>query len=123
MVGLTTWIAIVTVCASCLTSWTEFAGTSKKLSRYSSAVTALEKQLAWWESLGGVQKASRETIAALILHSEAVISEEQIAWTSTEQNKRMGEHAEEGGSGGGGEDPSGPVGGGSGHATVKVAPA
>ena len=42
VVGLTTWIAIVTVCASCLTSWTEFAGTSKKLSRYSSAVTALK---------------------------------------------------------------------------------
>jgi hypothetical protein len=54
-----------------------------QVERYSSAVNSLEKLLNWWYSLSEVQKASRESIAHLVLEAEAVISQEQRSWTAT----------------------------------------
>ena len=59
----------------------------KQVERYSSAINALMKLLTWWDSLGEVEKASRESITHLVLEAEAIISQEQRSWTST-ANKR-----------------------------------
>ena len=55
----------------------------KQVERYSSAINALMKLLTWWDSLGEVEKASRESITHLVLEAEAIISQEQRSWTST----------------------------------------
>lgn len=46
-------------------------------------MNALKKLLTWWMSLGEVEKASRESIAHLVLEGEAIITEEHRSWTST----------------------------------------
>ena len=55
----------------------------EQVERYSSAVNALQKLLSGWNSLSEVEKASRESIAHLVLEAEAIISQEQRSWTST----------------------------------------
>ena len=75
-----------TAAATVATSWAEFSEDSRKVERYSSAVSSLKMILSWWNSLGEVQKASREAISRLVLDAEAVISEEQSSWTSTANN-------------------------------------
>ena len=39
--------------------------------------------LSWWNSLGEVEKASRESITYLVLEAESIISEEHRSWTAT----------------------------------------
>ena len=58
----------------------------EQVERYSSAVNALQKLLSGWNSLSEVEKASRESIAHLVLEAEAIISQEQRSWTSTANN-------------------------------------
>ena len=81
-----TWVTTATAAATVATSWAEFSEDSRKVERYSSAVSSLKMILSWWNSLGEVQKASREAISRLVLDAEAVISEEQSSWTSTANN-------------------------------------
>ena len=77
------WVMVATAAATIVTSWSEFSEDARKVERYSSAVNALKNLLAWWMSLGEVEKASRESIAHLVLEAEAIISQEQRSWTST----------------------------------------
>jgi len=81
--SLLTWVTTVTAAAAVTTSWAEFTNASHKVKRYSSAINALENLLSIWDSWGDVQKASRESISNLVLAAEAIISEEQVSWTST----------------------------------------
>lgn len=53
-----------------------------KVERYSSAVSNLKNLLSWWDSLGEVQKASREMIAQLVQGAELIINQEQFAWST-----------------------------------------
>ena len=77
----------------------------EQVERYSSAVNALQKLLSWWKSLSEVEKASRESIAHLVLEAEAVISQEQRSWTSTANKPEAGaETAESKQEIGGGDD-------------------
>ena len=78
-----TWVTTVTAAATVVTSWAEFSEDLRKIERYSSAITSLKCLLSWWDSLGDVQKASRESIAQLVLDAESIISNEQSSWTST----------------------------------------
>ena len=80
---LLSWVTTVTAAATVTTSFAEFGDARSKIARYSSAINALEKLLSTWDSLGEVQKASRESIANLVLTAEAIICEEQASWTST----------------------------------------
>ena len=77
------FVMIATAAATGVTSWAEFSEDARKVERYSSAVNGLKKLLNWWDSLGEVEKASRESIAHLVLEAEAIISQEQRSWTST----------------------------------------
>ena len=47
----------------------------------------LKQVLAWWHSLGDVQKASKEAITKLVCTSEAIISDELLSWTSSGASK------------------------------------
>ena len=77
-----TLVTAVTAAATITTSWSEFSDAAHKVERYSTAVGALKKLLSWWDSLGEVQKASRDSISHLVGTAEAIISEEQTSWTS-----------------------------------------
>eukprot|EP00929_Paragymnodinium_shiwhaense_P084674 TRINITY_DN452_c0_g1_i1.p1 TRINITY_DN452_c0_g1~~TRINITY_DN452_c0_g1_i1.p1 ORF type:complete len:993 (+),score=115.47 TRINITY_DN452_c0_g1_i1:91-3069(+) len=77
------WVAMSTALASALVAWGEFSDGRSKVERYSKAVTALENLLSWWDSLSDVQKAGRESINKLVCTAEGIISQEQLAWTST----------------------------------------
>ena len=66
---------------------------ARKSERYTRAVNALENLLSWWASLGDVEQASKATIARLIQSAEGIISEEQVAWTSTGKEKAGTEEA------------------------------
>ena len=48
------------------------------------------KLLSEWNSLSEVEKASRESIAHLVLEAEAIISQEQRSWTSTANKPAAG---------------------------------
>ena len=80
---LLAWVTVATAAATAVTSWAEFSEDSRKVERYSSAINSLKKLLSWWDSLGEVEKASRENITHLVLETESIVSEEQRSWTST----------------------------------------
>jgi len=81
-------VNIVTSLGAVITSWNEFADSFRKVERYSRTVVSLEKLLAWWDSLSGVEKVSRQNISQLILASESIIAEEQLAWYSASQKSK-----------------------------------
>lgn len=80
---LLSWVTSVTAAATVMTSWAEFGDARSKVARYSSAINALQNLLSTWDSLSEVQKASKASIANLVLTAEAIICEEQASWTST----------------------------------------
>jgi len=77
------WVAVVTASAGMVTSWSEFSDITSKVERYSRSIIALENLLTWWDSLGEVQKASKESIRKLVCTAESVMTQEQLSWTST----------------------------------------
>ena len=80
---LLTWVTVATAAATVTTSWSEFGDAEHKVERYSSAIVALQKPARGWNSLGAVQKATRDSITNLVITAEAIICEEQASWTST----------------------------------------
>ena len=80
-------MAIFTAAATGVTSWSEFSESQRKMERYSGAVGSLQDLLTWWNSLDEVHRASKEAIGRLIHGAEAAINLEQIAWTSSGQQK------------------------------------
>lgn len=80
-------VVVVTSATGALISWLEFSDTARKMQRYSRAITSLERLLDWWDSIGDVERASKESIRHLVYTSETIISDERIAWVSTAQRK------------------------------------
>ena len=76
-------MVVVTTLSVTFTSWSEFSDTARKLERYTRAHVGLRKLLTWWESLGEVEKASKENITSLVQRVDQVISDEHLAWIST----------------------------------------
>ena len=70
---LLTWVTVATAAATATTSWTEFGDAAHKVERYSGAIDGLKRLLASWYSLGPVQKASRASVANLVLTAEAIM--------------------------------------------------
>lgn len=85
------WVTIATATAAATTSWNEFTDAGRKAERYTRALYSLRKLLAWWASLGQVERASREAITHLISSSEAIIADERLAWMSTSNQAGKGE--------------------------------
>merc|ERR1719356_2280528 len=77
------WVVFVTSAAGLVTAWSEFSDSARKTERYTRAVASLQKLLNWWNSLGDVERASRDAITHLICTGETIISEERVAWMST----------------------------------------
>ena len=44
--------------------------------------------LSWWESQSDVQRASKDAITHLVGTAEAIISEEQLSWTTTQKGSK-----------------------------------
>ena len=96
------WVVLATATAAAVTSWVEFSDAARKTERYTRALYSLRKLLAWWASLGQVEKASRGAITHLVTTSEAIISDERLAWMSTSRTSKssaLAEGAEEGAAG------------------------
>jgi len=96
------YLSIVVMCTSAagaVTTWVEFSDVTRKMERYTDVVNGLRKILSWWKVQSAVQKASKETISALIQSSEAMLSEERSAWMSVAESKKdqAGQSEEEGG--------------------------
>ena len=83
--GLSVWALVIASAATAITSWTEFADTSRKVERYTKAVVELENLISHWKSLTEVEKASPVTIYNVVLTGESIISDERVAWLSTAQ--------------------------------------
>ena len=86
--GYLEWVVLATATAAAITSWVEFSDAARKAERYTRALYSLRKLLAWWASLGQVEKASREAITHLVTTSEAIISDERLAWMSTSRTAK-----------------------------------
>lgn len=78
-------VTVVSAFAVAITAWVEFSDGERKVERYTRAARALKNLLAWWDSLGEVEKASKESIWHLIGTSESIIGEERLGWFSTRQ--------------------------------------
>jgi hypothetical protein len=87
--GVGTWAAIPTAIATAATAWQEFAGTDKKLSRYSGAVQNLGELTIWWKQLSDVEKANTSNLHGLILSCEEVLEKEREAWLSTSMATKL----------------------------------
>jgi len=94
--GKFTSVTAMTATATVLTSWSEFSDASSKVERYSSAIGALKTLMFWWDSLGDVQKASRESVNTLVERAEAIISEERCSWTSIASEQGEGSDGDKG---------------------------
>ena len=92
---LTLWVTVVTVVGTSITTWSEFRGVSKKLSRYGSVVTTLRDVRLWWESLTIVEHANVENIGCLVDDTEDAICAESRAWVATSA-KFISKHAGQG---------------------------
>ena len=82
------FVTVVTAAASALTSWNEFSAADAKVERYSTSIVALKMLLSWWESQSDVQRASKDAITHLVGTAEAIISEEQLSWTTTQKGSK-----------------------------------
>ena len=89
--GLTQWIAIVSILAASVTSWGEFSGTTKKLGRYGTAITQLKGIRLWWDTLKPTEKAAAAQVNRLVSLTENVINHDARAWMATnDAEKAMG---------------------------------
>ena len=82
---LTAWIGIVSIIGSSLTSWTEFSGTSKKLTRYATAITKLRGIRLRWETLSTVEKSHSHNVNMLVKLTEDTINHDTKAWLATSE--------------------------------------
>jgi len=77
------WAAILASVAACITAYSEFSDTDKKLLRYSDSINILDSILLWWRTLTNVEKASIRNIDELVDNCEGVFMSERQAWVST----------------------------------------
>lgn len=91
------YVVFVTSAGAAITSWSEFADTQRKTERYTRAVHALRDLLDWWRSLGEVERASKTVINTLVSATEAILNEEQTAWTSTPKGEQGDKEKGDGG--------------------------
>ena len=83
--NLTAWIGIVSIVGSSITSWKEFAGTSKKLTRYATAITKLRGIRLWWETLSTVERSHSYNVNVLVNLTEDIIMHDAKAWLATSE--------------------------------------
>jgi len=95
------WAALPAAVVAALTAWNEFAGSEKKLMRYSDSISGLDSILLWWRTLTDVEKASMANVDDLVDVCEGIFQNERQAWVSTSMNvkkaAKKGEEEEEGG--------------------------
>ena len=89
LLDVAAWAAIATSIAATITAWLEFQGTSKKLSRYSNAVTNLNQTLLWWDSLTAVDRASPMHVKDLVQSCEDILQGETQGWLSTSMSQKV----------------------------------
>jgi hypothetical protein len=77
------WAAIVTAIAGAITSWKEFHGTEKKLTRYGNTIEKIKSTILWWGHLTEVEQANLANANRLVSACEDVLEREREAWLST----------------------------------------
>lgn len=83
------YAGILMVCAASVSAWTEFSGTTKKLTRYSSVVNQLQDVLHLWESLSDTQRSSTTIVRQLIEGTENILRSELDSWIATSPAAKM----------------------------------
>jgi hypothetical protein len=87
-------VPIVIAVTMGITSWVAFRALDKKLAKYTATVRALDDQLAWWSSLGEIEKAGKATINQLVLETERIITNESVDWASKPAERTRDETSE-----------------------------
>jgi hypothetical protein len=110
--NLADFSVLLVMVLSAIVAWSEFAGTEKKLNRYSTVVSGLSQIELWWMSLPEVERLSAHSIDMLVQSVEGQIRNERQGWRATSQStKKLIEAigSTEGGTGSarGGDGPSG----------------
>jgi hypothetical protein len=83
--GVTSWVGLVTSCATALASWQEFMNINKKLDRQSTVVDSLSRLWTWWSSLTELDQLNVAHVNELVETSESIICNEHMAWLSDVQ--------------------------------------
>ena len=90
-IGLSRFVAVVSVAAAGLTAWLEFHNTANKLHRYNRSVCALNNLTTWWGSLSDIERAGLGTINRFVLTGEGIVAGELAAWMSVPDNQGDGD--------------------------------
>jgi hypothetical protein len=85
ILGIPSWVGLVTSCATALASWQEFMNINKKLYRQSTVVDSLTRLWTWWKSLPELDQWNVARIHELVETSESIICNEHLAWLSDVQ--------------------------------------
>ena len=120
---LSEYSVLVVVLISSVVAWSEFAGTEKKLERYSTVVSGLGQILLWWNALPLVEKLATKSIDNMVSQVEGQIRSEQQNWRATSQAAKKMQQAVDNadGSNGSAEGRGGGGGGGGGESSQRGA--
>lgn len=86
---LSTWAPIAASVTFVVTSWLEFSGVSKKLSRFSDTIQQIDSICRWWQSLTDVDRANLVNIDELVQELETLFQVERQAWVTTSMTSKM----------------------------------
>jgi hypothetical protein len=82
---LSEFSVLLVMVISSVVAWSEFAGTEKKLERYSNVVSGLGQIQLWWNALPLVEKLAAKSIDQLVSQVEGQIRNEQQGWRAMSQ--------------------------------------
>jgi hypothetical protein len=85
---LANFTVVLVMVLSAIVAWSEFAGTEKKLNRYSTVVSGLSQIELWWTSLPEVERLSARSIDLLVQSVEGQIRNERQGWRATSQSTK-----------------------------------
>ena len=86
--NLADFSVLLVMVLSSIVAWSEFAGTEKKLNRYSTVVSGLSQIELWWMSLPEVERLSAHSIDMLVQSVEGQIRNERQGWRATSQSTK-----------------------------------
>jgi hypothetical protein len=83
------WAAIVTAVTAMVTAWAAFNGTTRKVTRYSNTIEAIQTVVTDWKALKVVDRANITKIGQLVTDCEEAFEREREAWASTSMTTKL----------------------------------
>jgi hypothetical protein len=83
VLGVSSWVAIVTTALAGITAWAEFSSSETKMTRYSATIAQVGALLVWWGTLTAVEKSSQRKVDRLVTNCESAFQNERASWIAT----------------------------------------